>query len=64
MTQADTRSDHFLSGRFLGGTPPIFFQKNLALYSYFYTRAVWKVGGLEAVRHYYAEGGGDCYAKF
>jgi hypothetical protein len=27
------------------------------------TRAVWKVRGLVAVRHCYAERGGDCYVK-
>jgi len=26
-------------------------------------RAVWRVRGLAAVRCYYTEGGGDCYAK-
>jgi len=30
---------------------------------YSYTRTIWKVGGLVAVRHCYAEGGSDCYAK-
>jgi hypothetical protein len=28
-----------------------------------YTRAVWKVRELSAVRRCYAEGDGDCYAK-
>jgi hypothetical protein len=28
-----------------------------------YRRSVCKVRGLAAVRHCYAEGGGDCYAK-
>jgi hypothetical protein len=29
----------------------------------FYTRAVWEVHGLAAMRRCYAEGGDDCYAK-
>jgi hypothetical protein len=28
-----------------------------------YTRSVWQVRGLEAVRQCYGEGGGDCYAN-
>jgi hypothetical protein len=28
-----------------------------------YTRVIWKVPGLAAVRRCYAERGGDCYAK-
>jgi hypothetical protein len=35
----------------------------LLLLLFQYTRAVWKVRGLAAMRRCHAEGGGDCYAK-
>jgi hypothetical protein len=53
-------------GPLLVGCPRLLIQYIRSYLSYMYavcTRAVWKFRGLAAVHRFYAEGGGDCYAK-